>query len=103
VEGRLGKQPPTACIFINGHLIFLSSSFSKGVFLSRAEENHSMHEADVALFLQAYAMAQSNGNGAAFAKASAQSSTINNCFGSSLGFSQANAQVSKRKKPSMTS
>jgi hypothetical protein len=43
--------------------------------------------------LQAYAMAQSNGNGDAFAKAAAQSSTISDCFGQSLGFSQASASA----------
>jgi hypothetical protein len=33
-------------------------------------------------------MARSNGQGQAFARASAKSSTIMNCFGESLGFSR---------------
>jgi len=43
--------------------------------------------------MQAYAIARSNGWDQSFARAAAQSSAINNCFGQFLGFSQADASA----------
>jgi hypothetical protein len=44
-------------------------------------------------------MARSNGKGQEFARASAQSSTIMDCFGQSLGFSRADANVETQACP----